>query len=36
MESTADPGQACTGLGQMKREQLKIERLRREVFKLKE
>ena len=34
-EFAADPGQAFPGLGQMKREQLEIERLRREVIKLK-
>jgi transposase len=34
-ELTADPGQAFPGLGQMKPEQLEIERLRREVIKLK-
>ena len=34
-EFTADPGQAFPGLGQMKPEQLEIERLRREVIKLK-
>lgn len=34
-EFAADPGQAFPGHGQMKPEQLKIERLRREVAKLK-
>jgi transposase len=34
-EFAADPGQAFPGLGQMKPEQLEIERLRREVIKLK-
>ena len=34
-EFVADPGQAFPGLGQMKPEQLEIERLRREVIKLK-
>ena len=31
----ADPAQACPGQGQMKPEQTEIERLRREVAKLK-
>ena len=34
-EFAADPGQAFPGQGQMKSEQLEIERLRREVAKLK-
>ena len=34
-EHGADPKQACPGYGQMKPEQLEIERLRREVAKLK-
>ncbi len=34
-EFAADPAQAFPGLGQMKPEQLEIERLRREVAKLK-
>jgi transposase len=34
-EFSADPAQAFPGLGQMKPEQLEIERLRREVAKLK-
>jgi transposase len=34
-EGTADPQQAFPGQGQMKPDQLKIERLRREVSKLK-
>jgi len=34
-ELAADPGQAFPGQGQMKPEQLEIERLRREVAKLK-
>jgi transposase len=34
-EFAADPGHAFPGLGQMKPEQLEIERLRREVIKLK-
>jgi transposase len=34
-ELAADPGHAFPGLGQMKPEQLEIERLRREVIKLK-
>ena len=34
-EFTADPAQAIPGLEQMKPEQLEIERLRREVAKLK-
>ena len=34
-EFAADPGQAFPGLGQMKPEQLEVERLRREVIRLK-
>jgi transposase len=34
-EFAADPGHAFPGLGQMKPEQVEIERLRREVIKLK-
>ncbi len=34
-EFSSDPGQAFPGLGQMKPDQLEIERLRREVAKLK-
>src|ERR1700710_2260858 len=34
-EFAGDPGQAFPGLGQMKPEQLELERLRREVVKLK-
>ena len=34
-EFAADPGHACPGHGQMRPEQLEIDRLRREVAKLK-